>query len=226
VHHRDPLLAVAPWLAATLIRLLRVTLRLRHVGREPLEELERQGRTYIIAFWHGRLLLMPYCYRRGRMSILISRHRDGELIARTMARFGHQATRGSTTRGGASALREAVRLLRRGWDIGFTPDGPRGPRYRVQAGVIQAARLSGAPIVPVVFSARPARRLSSWDRFLVPFPFARAVFLYGEPFVVPGDSGAAEMEKLRLELEARMRALTEKADGTPLDDTPGPDARA
>ncbi len=202
---------LVPLLASVVIRVLRATLRIRHVGREELDALEAAGRNYILAFWHGRLLLMPYAYRGARMAILISRHADGELIARTMARFGHDAVRGSTTRGGASALRAVVRRLKEGWDVGITPDGPRGPRFQVQAGVIQAARLSGAPIVPVAFAARPAKVFASWDRFLLPYPFARAAFVYGAPLEIPRTAGDGELEALRERLERQMQELTRRA---------------
>jgi lysophospholipid acyltransferase (LPLAT)-like uncharacterized protein len=187
-------------------------MRIRHRDRHHLETLERGGRNYILAFWHGRLLMMPYCYRRGRIAILISRNKDGELIARTMGWFGHGSIRGSSSRGGRAALKSAVRRLRQGWDLGFTPDGPRGPRHRVQRGVIQAARLGRVPIVPVAFAACPARTFDSWDRFLVPRPFSRGIFLYGEPMEVPRDADPDQVESCRVELETRLRALTERAD--------------
>jgi lysophospholipid acyltransferase (LPLAT)-like uncharacterized protein len=155
---------VVPLIASALVRILRSTMRIRHLERHHLEDLQRQGRNLILAFWHGRLLMMPYCYREDRMSILISQHRDGEMIARTMGWFGHDSIRGSSTRGGTSALKAVVKHLRAGKDVAFTPDGPRGPRHRVQGGVIQAARLGGVPIVPVTFSAHPAKVFSSWDR--------------------------------------------------------------
>ncbi|MFQ5767596.1 MAG: lysophospholipid acyltransferase family protein [Acidobacteriota bacterium] len=177
--------------------------------------MERTGQNYILAFWHGRLLMMPYCYRRRKIAIIISEHGDGELIARTMALFGHQTIRGSSTRGGAGALRQAIRHLRRGGDIGFTPDGPRGPRFRVQPGVIQAARLGRVPIIPVSFSARPAHHLASWDRFLLPWPFSRGLFLYGRPIRVPPDADAGRMEAARLELEGRLRRLILEGDRCP-----------
>lgn len=206
------LLWLAPRLAALLIRALRASLRVRHVGREALDRLEAGGERYIHAFWHGRLLLMPYSYRGPRITILISQHRDGEYIARTMERLGFHTTRGSTTRGGAAALRQSVRRLQEGYDLGITPDGPRGPRHRVQAGVIEAARLSGAPIVPVSFAAHPARILDTWDGFVVPRPFGRALFLYGEPLRVPRQAAAEEREALRNRLEEVMVELTERAE--------------
>ena len=124
----------------------------------------------------------------------------------------HKSAWGSSTRGGAGALREIVRRIRKGADAGFTPDGPRGPRRRVQPGVIAAARLSGKPIIPVAFSARPARRLRSWDGTLLPHPFARGLFIYGEPLRVPRSADGAEEENCRLALEADLDRLTDLTD--------------
>ncbi len=197
-----------PRLAAVLIRILRSTMRLRCAGAGHLRSLRARGGTYIHAFWHGHLLLMPYAYFGGKIAILISEHRDGEYIARTMERFGHGSIRGSTTSGGAAALRKAVRFARAGGDLGFTPDGPRGPRHKAQMGVVLAARLSGLPVVPVGFGASPAKELGSWDRFILPLPFSRGVFVYGEPIEVPSSAGEAEMEEARQRVE---RALVDCA---------------
>jgi lysophospholipid acyltransferase (LPLAT)-like uncharacterized protein len=145
-------LFAVPRVAALLIRSIRWTTRIRQEGKEPVLAAIAAGRPFILAFWHGRLFLMPYAYPGRRIAILISEHRDGEMISRTMARFGFSTARGSSTRGGSGGLREIVRHIRSGFDAAFTPDGPRGPRHVVQPGVIAAARLSGAPIIPVTFS--------------------------------------------------------------------------
>ncbi len=202
---------IVPRLAALLIRILRATMRIRCAGRERLEALRSAGGRYIHAFWHGDLLLMPYAYPGGKIAILISEHRDGEHIARTMERFGHTSVRGSTTSGGAAALRGAVRMARDGYDLGFTPDGPRGPRHKAQMGVVAASRMTGLPIVPVGFSARPARRLGSWDGFIVPWPFSRGVFVYGEPLLVAPEAGAEEMEEARRRVEAALSECARRA---------------
>jgi lysophospholipid acyltransferase (LPLAT)-like uncharacterized protein len=203
---------LVPPLAATLLRILYMTMRVEHRGVDVVEPFLRADKRYIQAFWHARLLPMAFCRHGPRVNVMISQHRDGELIARTVSRLGMHVTRGSTTRGGAGALREAVRRLEAGFDLAVTPDGPRGPRHRVQAGVIEAARLSGAPIVPATFSARPARFLNSWDRFLLPYPFSRGLFLYGEPMTVPRDLDPATREALRKQLEDRLRDLTRQGD--------------
>ena len=143
-----------PPLAAGLIRSLRATLRVEFRNREVVQRLRADGKNYIHAFWHGRLLLMPYSYSGKGITILISKHGDGELIARTMQRFGFDTTRGSTNEGAIESFKALVKKARAGFDIGYTPDGPRGPRYTVTAGPIQLARMTGLPIVPVAFSAR------------------------------------------------------------------------
>jgi lysophospholipid acyltransferase (LPLAT)-like uncharacterized protein len=120
----------------------------------------KEGQNFIAAFWHGRQLMMPFANKGKRISILISQHRDGELIARTVARFGFHAVRGSTTRGGAGALRRLVRRARAGDLVVMTPDGPRGPRHVVQPGVLKLAMLTGLPIVPLTFSASKKKSFS------------------------------------------------------------------
>ncbi|MEE9219451.1 MAG: lysophospholipid acyltransferase family protein [Acidobacteriota bacterium] len=145
------LLMLATGLGPLLIRTLRLLMVLEHRGRGAVEALSARGENYILAFWHGQLLMMPCSYPGRRISVLISEHRDGELISRTLGRLGFEVTRGSTTSGGARALRQLVRLARQHYDVAITPDGPRGPRHRVQAGVIELARLSRLPIIPVAF---------------------------------------------------------------------------
>src|SRR4029450_10723050 len=131
-----------------------MTMRIRYAGRETADRMLAAGEPFILAFWHGRLFLMRYALPgTTRITILISRHSDGEMIARTMELFGLHASRGSTTEGGAAGLREVVRRVREGYCVGFTPDGPRGPRHVAQRGVVQGARLARVPIVPVGFGA-------------------------------------------------------------------------
>ncbi|HEV2854892.1 MAG TPA: lysophospholipid acyltransferase family protein [Thermoanaerobaculia bacterium] len=190
---------VVPFLAAGFIRLLRATVRLRHHGDERMRAWEREGRHFILAFWHRHLLLMPYAYRGGRISVLVSQSTDGELIASTVARLGIDSSRGSSSRGGIGGMRSLLRKTAEGWDIAFTPDGPRGPLREVQPGVILAAAATGLPIQPVAVAASRAKLLRSWDRFVVPLPFSTVHFVYGEPLVVErrGDTveAAAELKR-------------------------------
>jgi lysophospholipid acyltransferase (LPLAT)-like uncharacterized protein len=186
-------------LAAGLIRALRASVRLRHHGDAGLRAREASGERFILAFWHRHLLLMPYAYRGRRISVLISQSRDGERIARTVERFGVDASRGSSSRGGAAGLRELLRKAADGYDLAFTPDGPRGPAGEVQPGVILAAAATGLPVQPVAVAASRSLRLRSWDRFLVPLPLATVHFVYGASLVVArrADPAAAGMELKR-----------------------------
>lgn len=143
-----------PVAASALIRSLRASLRIRHVNAEGIDALNREGKRYIIAFWHGHLLMMIYARFVLPLSAMISQHRDGELIAQTMARFGADASRGSTTRGGLAALRDMIALSAKGSNLAITPDGPKGPRRVAQLGVVTAAQLTGVPVVPIAFVAK------------------------------------------------------------------------
>ncbi|HVG06647.1 MAG TPA: lysophospholipid acyltransferase family protein [Thermoanaerobaculia bacterium] len=204
--------AVLSLAAAGLIRALRFTVKLHHHNDGPMRERERRNERFILAFWHRHLLLMPYSYRGKGISVLVSQSRDGELIARTVARLGIDSSRGSSSRGGVAGMRTLLRKAGEGYDLAFTPDGPRGPAGEVQPGVILAAAATGFPIQPVAVAATKAKRLRSWDRFLVPLPFSCVHFVYGEPLTVErrGDPALAAVElKRRLdgaEEEAEKRA--------------------
>ena len=145
---------VLPLLASFVIRLLALTMRIRYVGFEDYKKLSGSGKNAIGAFWHGRLLMMPYAYfgKKG-VTILVSRHRDGELIVRTVKRFGIASVRGSTTRGWIEGVKGLLESARSGKDLAITPDGPRGPARKAQMGAVQLAKATGLPIIPVTFSA-------------------------------------------------------------------------
>jgi lysophospholipid acyltransferase (LPLAT)-like uncharacterized protein len=145
-------LSVLPAAAACGVRLLGKTMDLITVGEGTVDALVREGNPIIIAFWHGRQLMMPLAYRGSSASILISQHRDGEIIARIMKCFGFASIRGSSTRGGWQAVRQLLKVAHQGQDLVITPDGPRGPACRVQTGVMYLAKLTGFPIVPLTFA--------------------------------------------------------------------------
>lgn len=142
---------------------------------------------------------------------MISEHRDGEMIAQVTHHMGFGAVRGSTTRGGTKALKALYRILKK-HDGAITPDGPRGPGFKVQGGVIITAQLSGCPILPITSSAYPRWQFKSWDRFIVPKPFSCCVIRFGSPLYVPRHISSDEFEKYRLILERRLNRITEEAD--------------
>lgn len=187
---------LASALGSTLVRLWRLTWR---VDEEPRRAVRRRiengegGAVWIM--WHSRILLGAGTQQGQGLHVLISMHGDGELIARTVSRMGFTAIRGSSSRGGREALHAAVRALNEGRQVAFTPDGPRGPRMTVQPGCVVAAMRAGVPIVPVGFEARRARRLRSWDRFVVPWPFTRVAVRFGPEIHVPPDLGSEDVDR-------------------------------
>src|SRR5687768_17027936 len=201
---KEPGLAWRPRLTLLLgkgvIGALAPTWRTRVVNEEHLNELRADGRPFIFSLWHGHLLPLLWHHRQSRVAILISEHRDGELIARTAQWLGYNLIRGSTTRGAERALLSLVRELKSGREIAITPDGPRGPARKFAPGALVAAHRSQAPILPVAASADRAWRLGSWDRFVIPKPFARITVAYGEPAMIESTSArAAANEGPRLE---------------------------
>ena len=205
--------AVLSWLAARYIRMVWLTGRWRIDNAEIADELVADSRPFIACFWHGRMLMIPNAWKyKAPISILISQHRDGLFISRTLRYLGVGTIAGSSSRGGGGALVGMVRALKRGEYMGITPDGPRGPRMRAAPGAAAAARLSGAVLLPVSYSATRRKVLSSWDRLIVPLPFTRGIVRVGQPIEVAPDADEAELERIRQHLEARMIARTDALD--------------
>lgn len=163
--------AIAPVLVRGLIRALRATMRLEFVNCERFRG-AASGQV-IFAFWHGRLLMMPYFYTGKGISILVSQSRDGELIARTVKGFGLDSVRGSTTRGWLAGLKGIMRAARAGHDIGITPDGPKGPFQRAQMGAVQMAKATGLKIVPLTFGCSKKKPLPAGTGLSCRIPFLR-----------------------------------------------------
>ena len=201
------------WIAAAYIRIVFTTSRWKTHNCAGSLAIWNSKAPFILAFWHGRLLMMPNIWTKDRpIDLLISNHRDGELLAKTMDNFGFQAIRGSSSRGGRGAFREILRALKSGRCIGLTPDGPRGPHMRASNGIITLARLSGAPIIPSVYSTSHRKVLQSWDRFILPFPFSRGIFIWGEPIYIPRNADVETIEEARTALELSLNKITEAAD--------------
>jgi lysophospholipid acyltransferase (LPLAT)-like uncharacterized protein len=201
------------WVIQLYIRFVYRTNRWSVEGGDIPLRLRQQGRPFILAFWHGRLLMIPMAWQRlAPMHMLISAHRDGRIIADAVTYFGIDSIAGSTRRGGIGALRTMLKRLEDGECVGITPDGPRGPAMRASSGIVNTARLSQAPIVPIVFATSRRRVLSSWDRFHFPLPFGRGVFLWGEPIEIERDLDEVGLEHARLLVEARMNELAAEAD--------------
>lgn len=199
------LVACAPF----VVRLLAKTWRFRTMHTEGWQTLRCARRPYIFTLWHGHMLPLLAHHRHEGITILISEHRDGELIAQVAQRLGYQTIRGSTTRGGTRALLAIVRALEQGGEIAVTPDGPRGPAQAFAPGALIAAQRAQAPIVCVVIHVSRAWHLGSWDAFTIPKPFAKITVAYSDPTSVDADDAraaaeqTAQFQQLMQETEAR-----------------------
>lgn len=170
----------------------------------------------IYAIWHNRLALcmtayLGYARKRSQTSglaVMVSASKDGGFLSGIFDLFGVKAVRGSSSRRGQQALRELTTWARRGYDLGITPDGPRGPRYVVQNGVIYLAQLTGLPIVPFSYRLGWKIQLKSWDQFQIPLPFSRCEVIYDRPVRVPREATEAEREALRVELECTLKDIS------------------
>ena len=209
----DRLRRVLCWIIQLYIRFVYLTNRWTVEGADIPRRLRDAGQSFILAFWHGRLLMIPRAWQRlAPMHMLISAHRDGRIIADAVTHFGVNSIAGSTRRGGTAALRLMLKHLASGDCVGITPDGPRGPAMRASIGIVNIARLAGVPIVPVVFATSRGRVLPSWDRFHLAEPFGRGVFIWGEPIEIEPELDETGLESARLLVERRMNDMAEEAD--------------
>ena len=196
-------LRLAPCLGALMIRFLHRCIKPDIVNAEFIEQRWREHKNSILVSWHDQLLMMPPFYRGESVKILISASRDGELIARTVHYFGLDTVRGSSSRGGREALLQMSSYARQNHDLGITPDGPKGPRHQVKSGLAILAQKTGLPVVPLAFACSSGHRFASWDRFLIPYPWSKAVYHLGDPVV------AGSNEPLDHLLERLQNALDE-----------------
>jgi lysophospholipid acyltransferase (LPLAT)-like uncharacterized protein len=203
----------ACWVIQCYIRLVYWTNRWAVDGDERPRLLSGEGRSFIVAFWHGRLLMMPLAWHRlAPFHMLISAHRDGRIIAGAMTYFGIETVAGSTSRGGRSALRRMLKQLKEGGCVGITPDGPRGPAMIASIGIVNVARLAQVPILPLTYATSRRRMLATWDRFHFALPFGRGVYLWGEPIEIAAELDEAELEAARRLVETRMVEMVREAD--------------
>ena len=189
-----------------LIRLLGMTWRMRPVNDADLVARRASGERVIFTLWHGELLPLLWHHRGEGIAVVISEHRDGEIIARIAERLGYTTVRGSTSRGGGRALIGLMRAIEAGHDGAVTPDGPRGPAHVFAPGAAIASQRTGAPLAIIRATATRAWRLKSWDRFLVPKPFATVRVIYG-PLVSVNAGSPREAAEQATRLQAVLDAV-------------------
>lgn len=203
------LIAAISWLAWVVLRALGMTWRYRILCAEHHSKLTERRLPFIISTWHDNIMAPIYHHRGEGIMPMVSRHRDGEMIARTLSLFGYHPIRGSSTRGGGEAFHEMVKALANGRTVSVMPDGPRGPRHEYKPGTILIGSRAGAWLLPLTSDAKPKIAFKSWDRMKLPLPFARVVLRYGEPIQVPAELDGERLESFRLEVERAMNDLDE-----------------
>ena len=202
------LIHFADWAFYLLIKYIGKTIRYETNDWENYEEIERAGKIPIYSFWHNRIFAGTYFFRERGIVIITSQSFDGEYIARFIQRFGYGAVRGSSTRGGVGALVEMIRLSKKGLPMGFSVDGPRGPKYVAKTGAVLLAKKTGNPLMPFVFECEKFWTLNNWDKLQIPKPFTRAKLFIGSPIYVAKEADEAEIENKRLELQKKLDEAT------------------
>lgn len=199
-----------PFLLSVVLRIWFFTCRVKEHNRENRKAVE-QGNSIVAVFWHYSLVYVFYHLKRDRAAVLVSASEDGEYIARLAGFLNFETVRGSSNRRGLLAIKELLGYLSEGWHVGMVGDGSQGPPRVAQAGSILLASKSGAPILPIAWSASRAFTFNSWDRTCIPKPFSRIDFFYGEPITVPDGINRSEIESYRVRLEDEMNKLYKKA---------------
>jgi len=205
---------VTAFIGPPIVRALACSLRFRFLceGFRVENGLPITPTNGIHVFWHQRMLAFAGYFRDSRARVLISQHGDGEMIARIIERLGMVPIRGSSTRGGARAILELIRAAKEPVNIVITPDGPKGPRHRFQEGALYLASKTGLPIYPVTVAFARCASLPTWDGFIVPAPFTKALIRVADPVRVPPDLAREDVEPLRAKLEETLRTLTTTTD--------------
>ena len=186
------------------------TWRVRVIGLEHVERAHASRQPFMYILWHGRMMAPVWHQRRRKVVAMISQHRDGELVARLVQRLGYETVRGSSTRGGTQATLELLTRLRKGQPAAMICDGPRGPIYKMKPGTPFLAIEAQAAVIPTTCAASPKWTFNSWDRFMVPKPFAKVYILFGDP--VPPPHPNTSLKEFTRTLEHVLNELTARAD--------------
>lgn len=206
---------VLPSLGYWVITAIFSTIKIRWLHDKFLFDLTNSGKPVVFAFWHDQIAYMPYAYihvvKKQNLVSLISKSKDGRIVGNIIKKFGLKSAYGSTSRGGKEALREIIRLIKEdNIDGAITPDGPRGPKYKLQPGIITLAQTTGTPIVSISFNVKTKIRLNSWDGFIVPLPFTYGYMAVGKPIYVPSDISEKQHKEFQKKLENKLISLSQE----------------
>jgi lysophospholipid acyltransferase (LPLAT)-like uncharacterized protein len=201
-----------PRLIAGTIRLHFKSCRFTILGRQYEEEAMSYGGPILCTSWHFAFPAVIYHLRDKNGMVMVSLSRDGEWIARILKHLGYESARGSSNRGGSAALREVISFVKAGHHGGFIADGSQGPARIAQKGILTLSKFTQAPLVPVSMAARPCWRFRSWDRTVLAKPFSRIVLAFGPPIRVDRKASEEDLEKMRMDLQISLNALTQKCE--------------
>ncbi len=201
------------WIISLYLKLVFYTSRWTWLGLEKADPYFNKG-PLIVCFWHGRMAMIPFMnhWHHKRIVALISSHGDGMMVARTFKRLKIDYTNGSTNRGGARAFLALINVLKDNDIVGIIPDGPRGPAKQLAVGIIHLSRHSQAPIMPMAFATSRFITFNSWDKFQLPLPFSKGIFIFGEPIPALDTTNSDDIEAWRLSVQTAVSALQDQAD--------------
>lgn len=188
------------------------TLKIRAIGEKRVEALRKNGEKLIYVFWHGRHFLLIYYMGYRGIHVMVSPSRDGLLISAVLRKSGIGIVQGSSDKSPVRALVNAIQRMKSGGDIGFTVDGPKGPFHKVKPGALYLAKKMNACIIPLTFSSRPSFSMRSWDKYMIPAPFSKAVLIFGKPYRLSADSDEKTIQKECINLENILNSMTLRAD--------------
>jgi lysophospholipid acyltransferase (LPLAT)-like uncharacterized protein len=205
-------LYIVGFLGFWIIRIVCSSLRWEAIDWSNLELIHKAGKRYIASFWHGRIFMATYAFRNRGIVVMTSKNRDGDYIARVIERFGYSTARGSSTRGSRGALVEMLRQMKKNRDVGFTMDGPVGPRYIAKPGAAYLARKTGNAVLPFSVSVEKKWIMKSWDRFTIPKPFSKAFLIIGTPIYVDANATDEEIKEAEANIQCSLDELRQLTD--------------
>jgi lysophospholipid acyltransferase (LPLAT)-like uncharacterized protein len=197
--------------ASAAIRLLIKSLRISIIGSDKITGLSKDNKNFIVAFWHGSMMIGWYLHQNKNTAALVSQSNDGEVLAKTLEKWNFNVVRGSSSIGGDEALKKMVELLNKDYSLAITPDGPRGPIYKMKAGAVVAAKKTGIPLFLVGIGIKNKFCLKSWDSFEIPKPFSKVAAVYSDPIIIDGSLNYDETNSKILECEEQLNKLQKEA---------------
>jgi len=197
--------------ASGAIRLLIKSLRIKIINGKAVSKLVNEKKNFVSAFWHGSMMIGWYLQRNKNTSALVSQSKDGEVLAKTLEKWNYLVVRGSSSIGGNEALNKMVELINNNFSLAITPDGPRGPIYKMKAGAVISAKKTNVPLFLVGIGVKKKFILKSWDHFEIPKPFTKVAAVYSEPIYIKNDLSYEETDQKIIECEALLNKLQKEA---------------